>query len=160
MKGSNMINKEKLNQVIKYGSICFNGNSSSDDCFECPYGNDEDFEHAPADALKQCDCVLGYEAIELLKQLREENERLRGILKIMCQIVIKRNKLKENDIRDFIIYNVIFESYKDNFTVSELKEKLDELNCQIDLEYLKNKLISFAEKGLILQTIDGYVIAT
>ena len=72
-----MIDKEKLDTVIKYGSVCFNRNSTTSDCAGCPYQEDVDFEHAPKDALLQCDAVLGYEAIELLKQLAEENASLR-----------------------------------------------------------------------------------
>lgn len=76
----------------------------------------------------------------------------------MCQIIMKTSQLNLDDVRDFIIYNVIFTSYNDSFTVNELKNKLDELKCSIGLEYLRQKLLSFAEKGLIAQTFNGYII--
>lgn len=71
-----MIDQDKLDAVLKYGSICFNKNSTTNDCAGCPYQEDEDFEHAPEDAIHQCDNLLAYDAIELLKQLVEENNDL------------------------------------------------------------------------------------
>lgn len=76
----------------------------------------------------------------------------------MCQIIMKTNQLDMDDVRDFIIYNVIFTSCNDSFTVKGLKNQLDEFKCSIDIEYLKRKLISFAEKGLIVQTCKGYAV--
>lgn len=71
-----MIDQDKLDAVLKYGSICFNKNSTTNDCAGCPYQEDVDFEHAPEDAVRQCDNLLAYDAIELLKQLVEENNDL------------------------------------------------------------------------------------
>ena len=76
----------------------------------------------------------------------------------MGQIIMKASQLDVDEVRDVIIYNVIFTSFNDSFTVNGLKNQLDKLKCPIELEYLKRKLLSFAEKGLIVQTCKGYVI--
>lgn len=71
---------------------------------------------------------------------------------------MKADELSTYVVRDFVIYNVIFTSCGNTFTVKDLKNQLDKLKCNIDEKYLENKLLSFTDKGLIAQTLTGYAI--
>lgn len=71
-----MIDQSKLETVLKYSPNCFSRTGTIQGCKGCPYGEDEDLNHIPDGAEKQCYCALGFDAIELLKQLVEENNDL------------------------------------------------------------------------------------
>lgn len=71
---------------------------------------------------------------------------------------MKADKLNTDAVRDFVIYNVIFTSCGNTFTVEYLKNQLVKLKCDIDEKYLEDKLLSFTDRGLIAQTLTGYSI--
>ncbi len=74
----------------------------------------------------------------------------------MCQIYIKKNKIKENE--DFIFYNHIFSRNKSKFTINELREELQKYNLILTREDIQKKVDRFVSFGLVDQNFQEYKI--
>ena len=101
----------KLNreQIIKALECCISG----DDCTLCPLCDE-----------RSCPCVLNENALSLIKELTEENERLKGL-----RTIDERYKFC-NLIGDTLVYNKTLEDYnkfRANWRADTVRKMLDRI---------------------------------
>lgn len=74
----------------------------------------------------------------------------------MCQIYIKKNKIKENE--DFIFYNHIFSRGNSKFTIHDLDMELQKYDLKLSNEAIQQKIDRFVSFGLLDQNFQEYKI--